>query len=103
MLPGNQQPHEAEVSIFDKDEDKDYTDPLGEDTYYGLDYDAWDRRPGEREKDVSLPAKLKAEFDDTVPLIVEVPDAVSNHRDRLVLVVVQLQQTLLGKFSYDST
>ena len=63
---------EPEISIPDEDQDKTYLDPLGEDSYRGLDFDVWDRQ-GERSKDVTLPAKLKVEIEGTIPLIVEVP------------------------------
>ncbi|RDB25721.1 Casein kinase I hhp1 [Hypsizygus marmoreus] len=65
---------EPEVSIPDEDdEDGDSGDDLGEDSYYGMDLDMWERQ-GERDKDVTLPAKLEAELDSITPLIIEVQD-----------------------------
>jgi hypothetical protein len=68
-------PFEPEVSISDESEGKreDTYNHLGEDSYYGMDLDSWERR-GERDKDVTLPAQQEAELDNITPLIVEVED-----------------------------
>ena len=65
-----------EVSIPDEEDDnsdKDSDDDLGENSYYGMDIDIWERQ-GERDKDVTLSAKQEAELDSITPLIVEVQD-----------------------------
>lgn len=62
------------ILILNKEEeDDDSDDGLGEDSYYGMDIDIWERH-GERDKDVTLPAKQEAELDSITPLIVEVQD-----------------------------
>jgi hypothetical protein len=66
---------EPEVSIPDEDEDGgDGGDDLGKNSYYGWDIDCWDYRQGERDKDLTLPAKQEVELDSITPLIVEVQD-----------------------------
>jgi hypothetical protein len=63
-----------EVLIPDEeDDDNDSDDDPGEDSYYGMDIDIWERQ-GERDKDVTLSAKQEAELDSITPLIVEVQD-----------------------------
>lgn len=57
----------------DDDSDDDSDDDLGEDSYYGMDIDIWERQ-GERDKDVTLSAKQEAELDSITPLIIEVQD-----------------------------
>ncbi len=66
---------EPEVSIPDEDKGKgeDRGNYLGEDSYYGMDLDSWERH-GERGEDVTLPAQQEAELDNITPLIVEVED-----------------------------
>ena len=55
----------------DNNSNKDSDDDLGEDSYYGMDIDIWERQ-GERDKDVTLSAKQEAELDNITLLIVEV-------------------------------
>lgn len=63
---------EHEVSIPDEEEeDDDSDDDLGEDSYYGMDIDIWERQ-GERDKDVTLSAEQEAELDSITPQIAEV-------------------------------
>jgi hypothetical protein len=62
-----------EVLIPDEEDDDDSDNDLGEDSYYGMDIDIWERQ-GERDKDVTLSAKQEAELDSITPLIVEVKD-----------------------------
>jgi hypothetical protein len=67
-----------EVSIpegEDKDKGKGKGDEtrLGENSYYGMDLDSWQRH-GERDKDLTLPAQQEAELDNITPAIVEVED-----------------------------
>ncbi len=66
---------ESEVSIPDEAECKgeDSDNHFGEDSYYGMDLDSWERH-GERDKDVTLLAQQEAELDNITPLIVEVED-----------------------------
>jgi hypothetical protein len=63
------------VLIPDEEEPEgdDSDDDLGEDSYYGMDIDIWERQ-GERDKDVTLSAKEEADLDSITPLIVEVQD-----------------------------
>jgi hypothetical protein len=63
---------EPEVSIPEEDDDNSHDD-LGEDSYYGMDIDIWERQ-GERNKDVTLSAKQEAELDIITLPIVEVQD-----------------------------
>jgi len=63
--------NEPEVSICDEDKVEGHTVyHLGEDSYCGMDIDAWERQ-GERDKDVTLPIKQEV-FDSIVSLMVEV-------------------------------
>ncbi|KAG9316103.1 putative casein kinase-1 hhp1 [Chiua virens] len=55
------------VSVPEEDED-DGSDEDDEDSYFGMDIDIWDRQ-GERDKDVTLPAKLEFELDNIIPVI----------------------------------
>ncbi|TDL20492.1 putative casein kinase-1 hhp1 [Rickenella mellea] len=57
---------EDEDTDFDEDEDD-----LGKNSYCGWDMDIWDRN-GNRDKDLTLPAALKAELDYRTPVIVHV-------------------------------
>ena len=57
----------------DDDDNDDSDDDLGENSYYGMDIDIWERQ-GERDKDVTLSAKQEAELDGITPLIIEVQD-----------------------------
>ena len=61
---------EPEVLIPDEDDDNG-DDDLGEDSYYGMDIDIWERQ-GERDKDITLSVPQEAELDSITPLIVEV-------------------------------
>ena len=60
-----------EVLIPDEEDDDDSDDDLGENSYYRMDIDIWERQ-GERDKDVTLSAKQESELDSIIPLIVEV-------------------------------
>jgi serine/threonine protein kinase len=62
---------EPEILISDEEEDDASDDDLGEDSYYGMDIDIWERQ-GERDKDVTLCAIQKAELDSITLRIVEV-------------------------------
>jgi hypothetical protein len=57
----------------EEDDDDDGGGDLGDDSYYGMDIDIWERQ-GERDKDVTLSAKHGADLDSITPLIVEVQD-----------------------------
>jgi hypothetical protein len=57
----------------EEEDDDDSDDDLGENSYYGMDIDIWERQ-GERDKDVTLSAKQEAELDGITPLIIEVQD-----------------------------
>lgn len=66
---------EPAVSIPEEGEGegKHGDDDRGEDSYFGLDIDIWDRQ-GERDKEVTLPAEWKTELDNFIPLIEEVEE-----------------------------
>ena len=57
----------------DDDEDSDDDDDLGEDSYFGLDIDIWNRQ-GDRDKDLTLPAEQEADLDNIIPSIEEVEE-----------------------------
>src|SRR6266545_1850388 len=59
------------VSISDEDEDDCDGCKLGEDSYCAWDILMWERQ-GERDKDLTLPARQEADLDNIIPLIVEV-------------------------------
>ena len=61
---------EIEVVLSDDvDDDSDDTFSIG--SYCGVDIDAWERN-GERDKELTLPAKQESELDSRIPLIAEV-------------------------------
>jgi hypothetical protein len=60
-----------EVLIPDVEDDDDIDDDPWEDSYYGMDIDIWERQ-GERDKDVTLTAKMEAVLDSITRPIVEV-------------------------------
>ena len=61
---------EPEVSIPDKDEGD--VDPRRKNSYEGWDLDGWEHPGAERDKDITLPAKLEAQLDGIIPVITEV-------------------------------
>lgn len=69
LIPEVVIPHEEEEDEGNGDDD----DSLGENSYYEMDIDIWERQ-GERDKDVTLSAKQEAELDSIIPLIIEVQD-----------------------------
>ncbi|KAJ3500813.1 hypothetical protein NLJ89_g9624 [Agrocybe chaxingu] len=66
---------EPEVSIDDDEADDDDSDSLGEDSYVGEDIDMWDNRQGERDKDLTFPAKQREVLDGIIGVISEVTRA----------------------------
>ena len=65
---------EVVIPYEEEDEgDGDDDDSLGENSYYEIDIDIWERQ-GERDRDVTLSAKQEAELDSIIPPIIEVQD-----------------------------